>query len=77
MRRFHRFTPPLPRLMSPAGLCDVCNSTLHAHTGPASSRTYALPVREVAAAFVAVDTGASYARAADRAGGGRAPTARR
>jgi hypothetical protein len=67
VRRFHRFTPPLPRLMSPAGVCDVCDSALHAHTGPASSRTYAFPVREVAAAFVAVGTGASYARAADRA----------
>ena len=67
IRRFHRFTPPLPRLMSPAGSCDVCDSTLHAHTGPVSSRTYAFPVREVAAAFVAVGTGASYARAADRA----------
>ena len=67
VRRFHWFTPPLPRLMSPAGVCDVCDSALRAHTGPASSRTYAFPVREVAAAFVAVGTGASYARAADRA----------
>ena len=32
-----------------------------------TSRSYAFPVREVAAAFVAVGTGASYLQAADRA----------
>jgi hypothetical protein len=67
LRQFHRFTPALPRLLAAAGSCDVCDSLLHVHDGPISSRSYAFPVREVAAAFVAVGNGTSYARAADRA----------
>jgi hypothetical protein len=67
VRSFHRFTPPLPRLLTQSGVCDACDSVVHHHAGPVSPRSYAFPVREVASALVAVGTGASYARAADRA----------
>lgn len=67
VRGFHRFAPELPRLLVEAGVCDTCDSEVHRHAGPVVSRTYAFPVREVAAAFVAVGTGASYLQAADRA----------
>lgn len=72
-RLFHRFTPPMPRLMAAEGTCDTCDSAVATHAGPVTPRTYGFPIREVAAAFVAVGTGASYARAADRA---RAATGR-
>jgi len=64
---FHRFTPKLPRVATAAGVCDTCDGPVHAHAGPVVSRTYSFPVREVAAAFVAVGTGSSYMQAADRA----------
>jgi hypothetical protein len=64
---FHLFTPMLPRLLAASGSCDVCDSLLHVHAGPISSRSYAFAVREVAATFVAVGNGTSSARAADRA----------
>ena len=67
IRDFHRFVPALPRLLVEAGVCDTCESEVHRHGGPVTSRSYAFPVREVAAAFVAVGTGASYLQAADRA----------
>lgn len=63
--QFHRFTPPLPRLL--AEPCDVCGTTELHGGGPIVSRGYAFPVREIAAAFIAVGAGASYAHAADRA----------
>lgn len=66
-REFHRFAPVLPRLLAEAAVCDTCESEVHRHSGPVASRSYAFPVREVAAAFVAVGTGASYLQAADRA----------
>jgi hypothetical protein len=65
VRSFHRFTPPLPRLI--AAPCDVWGSPESYPSGPVVSRSYAFPVREIAAAFVAVGAGASYARASDRA----------
>lgn len=67
VRSFHRFAPDLPRLVTTTGVCDTCESPVHQHAGPVTSRSYGFPVREVAAAFVQVGTGASYARAADRA----------
>lgn len=67
IRGFHRFVPALPRLVVAAAVCDVCEGHVHSHAGPVASRTYGFPVREVAAAFVAVGTGASYLQAADRA----------
>jgi hypothetical protein len=73
VRKFHRFTTELPRQAVPAGVCDTCDNQVHPHQGPVVARTYAFPLREVAAAFVAVGTGASYYRAADRA---RASTGR-
>jgi hypothetical protein len=67
VRSFHRFTTKLPRQAVSAGVCDTCDNTVGAHQGPVVARTYAFPLREVAAAFVSVGTGASYYRAADRA----------
>jgi hypothetical protein len=67
VRQFHRFTTELPRQAAMASVCDTCDNPVHAHQGPVVPRTYAFPLREVAAAFVAVGTGASYYRAADRA----------
>lgn len=67
VRGFHRFTPTLPRLMTASGVCDTCEGPVHPHAGPVTSRAYGFPLREIAAAFVAVGTGASYTRAADRA----------
>jgi hypothetical protein len=60
VRQFHRFTPSLPRLLVETAVCDSCDKKVGRHSGPVSSRTYAFPVREVAAAFVSVGTGASY-----------------
>lgn len=71
---FHRFTPPLPREMTRPGVCDDCDNAVAAHQGPALPRAYHLPVREVAAAFIAVGSGATYTRAAARA---RAASGRR
>lgn len=67
VRPFHRFAPKLPRLMTTSGVCDTCDGPVHTHAGPVTGRAYGFPVREVAAAFVAVGNGASYTRAADRA----------
>lgn len=64
---FHRFVPKLPRQVTHAGVCDTCDSTVPAHRGPVAGRWYAFPVREVAAAFAAVGSGASYQQAALRA----------
>lgn len=64
---FHRFVPPEPRVMTLSGVCDTCENEVHIHDGPLAGRTYAFPLREVAAAFVAIGTGASYTQAADRA----------
>lgn len=67
VRPFHRFAPETPRVMTESGVCDVCESQLHTHAGPLAARTWGFPLREVAGAFVAVGTGASYTQAADRA----------
>lgn len=67
VRGFHRFTPELPRLRIEGERCDSCDSVVPVHAGPVSSRRYSFPVREVAAAFVAVGAGSSYAAAAGRA----------
>lgn len=64
---FHRFTPPLPRERSHDGVCDACDSTVHAHAGPVVSRGYQHRLRLVAEALVAVGRGVSYTRAAQRA----------
>jgi hypothetical protein len=66
---FHRFTPILPREPTESGVCDTCDSQLATHQGPAVPRQYATPLREIAAAFVAVGQGSSYLKAADRARG--------
>jgi hypothetical protein len=75
--QFHRFTPPLPRERTLDGVCDVCDSTGHAHAGPVVSRGYPHRLRPVAEAFVAVGRGVSYTRAGQRArvAAGRDPTA--
>ncbi len=67
VRPFHRFVPPLPRQAVLAAVCDTCDNPVQTHQGPVVAWSYAFPLREVAAAFVAVGTGASYYRAADRA----------
>jgi hypothetical protein len=74
---FHRFTPPLPRERTADGVCDVCESTVHAHAGPVVSRGYRHRLHLVAEALVAVGRGVSYTRAAQRArvAGGRDPLA--
>lgn len=61
---FHRFTPPLPREMTDPCVCDECDNDVSAHQGPAVPRHYEIPLREVAAAFIAVGAGATYTRAA-------------
>lgn len=74
---FHRFTPPLPRERTVDGVCEVCDSTVHAHAGPVVSRNYRHRLHLVAEALVAVGRGVSYTRAAQRArvAGGRDPLA--
>ena len=64
---FHRFVPELPRHATDAGTCDSCDTEVATHQGPVTGRRYDFPVREVAAAFVAVGGGSSYQRAALRA----------
>ena len=64
---FHRFVSELPRQRTHDGTCDACDSTVPSHRGPVTGRKYDFPVREVAAALVAVGTGASYQQAALRA----------
>ncbi len=64
---FHRFTPVLPRERAIGGVCDVCDSTVHAHSGPVVSRRYRHRLHLVAEALVAVGRGVSYTRAAQRA----------
>src|SRR5665647_1481160 len=64
---FHRFVPELPRKRTHDGTCDACDSAVPAHRGPVTGRKYGFPVREVAAALVAVGVGASYQQAALRA----------
>jgi len=66
-KTFHRFTPPMPRERTAAGVCDVCDSTVHAHAGPVVSRGYRHRLHLVAEALVAVGRGVSYTRAAQRA----------
>lgn len=64
---FHRFTPSLPRTVVAPGVCDDCDNTVAPHQGPVASRRYGVPLREVSAALVAVGSGSTYTRAADRA----------
>ena len=64
---FHRFVPEVPRDETHGGTCDACDTAVASHRGPVTGRRYDFPVREVAAAFVAVGGGASYQRAALRA----------
>lgn len=67
VRQFHRFVPELPRHNAIEGRCDTCDNDVAAHQGPVVGRRYDFPLREVAAAFVAVGTGSSYLRAGQRA----------
>ena len=67
VRSFHRFVPELPRHVVQRGTCDTCDHEFSAHQGPVVGRRYDYPLREVAAAFVAIGAGASYLRAAQRA----------
>ena len=71
----HRFTPTLPREHNHEGVCDSCDSTLVAHTGPVVGRDYLHRLRLVAEALVQVGGGVSYVRASNRArvGAGREP----
>lgn len=63
----HRFAPTLPREHNHEGICDSCDSTLVAHTGPVVGRDYLHRLRLVADALVQVGTGVSYVRASNRA----------
>lgn len=71
----HRFAPTLPREHNHEGVCDTCDGTLLAHTGPVVGRDYLHRMRLVADAMVQVGTGVSYVRASNRArvGAGRDP----
>ncbi len=71
----HRFTPTLPREHNDHAVCDSCDSTLVAHTGPVVGRDYLHRLRLVAEALVQVGSGVSYVRASNRArvGAGRDP----
>ena len=73
----HRFAPTLPREHNHEGVCDSCDSTLVAHTGPVVGRDYLHRLRLVAEALVQVGAGVSYVRASNRArvGAGRDPLA--
>lgn len=57
---FHRFVEPLPRQMSPRGVCDVCERDVPVHQGPVGARRYRFSTREVAAGLVRVGAGESY-----------------
>lgn len=67
VRKFHRFVPELPRHNVQQGQCDTCDNKVAVHQGPVVSRRYDFPLREVAAALVAVGAGSSYLRAGQRA----------
>ncbi|WP_197080786.1 hypothetical protein [Cellulomonas sp. A375-1] len=71
----HRFAPALPREHNHEGVCESCDSTLVAHTGPVVGRDYLHRLRLVAEALVQVGSGVSYVRASNRArvGAGRDP----
>ena len=64
---FDRFVPQVPRHTTREATCDACDTAVASHLGPVTGRRYDFPVREVAAAFVAVGGGASFQRAALRA----------
>ena len=64
---FDRFVPQVPRHTTREATCDACDTAVASHLGPVTGRRYDVPVREVAAAFVAVGGGASFQRAALRA----------
>ena len=57
---FHRFVEPLPRQMSPGGVCDACERDVPVHQGPVGARRYRFSTREVAAALIRVGAGDSY-----------------
>lgn len=69
---FHRFTPPLPRERSVDGVCDVCDSAVHAHAGPVFSGGYRHRLRLVAEALVAVAPCGYPGALSGAAGGARA-----
>lgn len=59
----HRFTPPLPRVLTAEGECLDCERKIASHEGPQVVRRYRFHTRDVAAALVAVAEGASYREA--------------
>lgn len=63
--KFHRFAPEVPRQVVATQVCDECGCVVPSHRGPVTGRRYNFPVREVAAAFIAVGAGASYQQAAE------------
>lgn len=69
----HRFTPPLPRVLTPEGECLDCERDLASHEGPQVVRRYRFHTRDVAEALVAVADGSSYREASAniRASAGR------
>lgn len=74
----HSFAGPLPQRVLPSGhTCGSCEADLAPHQGPRSPRAYSFPVREAAAALVAVGSGLTYTEAAQaaRARAGRRPVA--
>ena len=76
--RAHTFAGRLPRqFLDEEGTCPSCESHLSAHQGPATPPSWAFPVREAAAALVAVASGQTYTEAAGvaRVRAGRRPMA--
>lgn len=61
---FHRFLPPVPRLEALERHCLDCESHLDVAQGPNAARRYDFVAREVAAALVALASGATYQQAA-------------
>ena len=67
VRPFHRFTEVLPRRTTQASVCDTCDNHVAPHQGRVTTRSWHFPLEVVAGALVAVGSGSTYVRAADRA----------
>jgi hypothetical protein len=61
---FHRFTEPMPRQVTLAGVCTECERGVHPSEGPQTPRQYEFSARDVGHALVAVGAGESYRAAA-------------
>lgn len=61
-QEWHRFTKPLRRQVTVAGVCVVCERDVHPHEGPQTPRAYEFAARYIAEALIAVGPGAPTGR---------------